>query len=78
MDNRVWGSDFKKPTVKQAINAKMKVLREFGVVNKENARDIKRRLQREVDAHPNRDYEVVLDQVAQPMIMEYLDNERGN
>jgi hypothetical protein len=62
----------RKPTVKEAINAKMKVLREFYVVDESNDREIRAELKAAVDAHPGRDYELVLDQVAHRMIAEKL------
>ena len=61
-----------KPSVKEAINAKMKVLREFYVVDDSNEREIRGELKAAVNAHPGRDYELVLDQVAHTMIMEKL------
>ena len=62
-----------KPSIKQAINAKLKVLKEFGVIDDNNEYDIREQLKEAIKAHPNRDYELVLDQVAHTMIMEKLD-----
>lgn len=62
----------RKPTVKQAINAKIKVLKELCVVDNKNADTIRKQLQRAIDAHPNMDYEHVLDQVAHTLIAKKL------
>ena len=62
-----------KPSVKQAINAKMKVLREFCVVDKKNEDSIRKYLQAAVDANPNHDYEHVLDRAAQVLIKQKLE-----
>lgn len=61
-----------QPTKKQAVRAKLKVLREFGVVDDDNEYSIKEQLNDAIAANPNRDYEIVLDQVAQKMIMKKL------
>lgn len=61
-----------KPSLKQAIDIKMKVLREFHVVDKNNEAAIRKELKDAVDANPKRDYEIVLDQVAHKLIMARL------
>lgn len=61
-----------QPTKKQAVRAKLKVLRDFGVVDDDNEYSIKEQLNDAIKANPYRDYEIVLDQVAQEMIMKKL------
>ena len=59
---------YRKPSVKEAINAKMKVLREFCIVDRTNENEIRKQLQDAIDAHPEKDYELVLDTVARTLI----------
>ena len=59
-------------TPKQAVKAKMTVLKEFCVVNAKNESAIKAQLEQAIKDNPGRDYEVVLDQVANALIMESL------
>lgn len=61
-----------KPTKTQAINEKMKVLREFYIVNDTNEDTIKQKLTDAVNAHSDKDYERILDQIARTMISEKL------
>ena len=61
-----------KPTVKNAINEKMKVLREFCIVDKKNEAEVRAKLEAAIEAEPNSDYEMVLDRVAHKMIAEKL------
>lgn len=64
--------DGRKPTPKMAIEAKMKVLREFYVVDSSNEREIRGKLQAAINANPEKDYELVLDRVAHSMIEKKL------
>lgn len=64
----------RKPSVKEAINAKMKVLREFYIVDKDNEDEIRNQLEAAIKAHPDEDYERVLDRVAHTMIERKLDS----
>ena len=64
--------DPRKPSVKQAVAAKMKVLREFYIVDAENAKEIQLQLYAEVNANPGRDYELVLDSAAKKLIEKKL------
>lgn len=59
---------YKKPTKEEAVKAKMKVLKEFHVVNKRNAAEIETYLWSEIAKHSTRDYEIVLDQAAHTLI----------
>ena len=61
-----------KPSLKQAIKEKMRVLSEFFVVNEKNEREIENMLKQAVAAAPHRDYEVVLDHIARKLIFEKL------
>lgn len=64
----------RKPTVKEAVTTKLKILREFGAVTKKNAKEIEERLLAEIKANPNRDYELVLDKIGTKLIMDYLES----
>ena len=66
--------DPRKPSVKQAIASKMKVLREFYIVDSSNAKEIQLYLYAEVNAHPGRDYELVLDSAAKKLIEKKLNS----
>lgn len=61
-----------KPTIKQAINEKMRVLREFYVVDERNDTNVRQLLETAVVSSPHRDYEIVLDHVARRLIFEKL------
>lgn len=65
-------SRYRKPTVKEAIAAKMKVLREFCIMNDRNKDQIQKMLQDAIDAQPDKDYELVLDRVAHTLISQKL------
>jgi hypothetical protein len=65
-----------KRTLNQAIQEKMKVLKEFYVVNGDNEDKIKQRLINAVNAEPTKDFDIVLDRVAQTLIKEKLDSVR--
>ena len=69
---RIYPVGERKPTVKQAVAEKMKVLREFYIVDKTNESEIKSELMAAIKARPDADYEVVLDQVAHRLISEKL------
>ena len=61
-------------TAKQAINEKMKVLREFYVVDDNNESEIKSLLTQAVEAEPNKNFDIVLDRVAHSLIEKKLDS----
>jgi hypothetical protein len=63
-----------KPSVKEAVDAKMKVLREFYIVDKTNEFEIRTMLHGAIQAQPNKDYELVLDRVAHKLIEEKLNS----
>lgn len=69
---RIYPVGERKPTVKEAVAAKMKVLKEFYVVNRLNKTEIEEQLWAAIKAHPESDYEVVLDQVSHKLIAEKL------
>ena len=60
----------------QAIKEKMKVLREFYVVDKDNEKEIKQQLIDAVDAEPEKDFDIVLDRVAHTLIERKLNQVR--
>ena len=64
--------EYRKPTVKEAVAAKMKVLQEFYIVTDHNRDTIQKQLEDAIAAQPNRDYELVLDQVAHMLISQKL------
>ena len=61
-------------SLKTLINHKMKVLREFCVVDDDNEKEIKKYLQDYLELTmmtcPNRDPQVILDQAARPLIQQ--------
>ena len=59
-------------TVEQAIKEKMKVLREFYIVNEHNEKSIELNLWDAIKAEPNKNFDIVLDRVAHTMIMNCL------
>lgn len=61
-----------KLTPKQAINRKMKILREFCIVNDNNADEMRAVLEAAILSAPGRDYEIVLDQVTRKIIFNKL------
>ena len=64
--------DADKLTPKQAINRKMRILREFCVVNDNNADEVRAMLESSILSTPGRDYEIVLDQVTRKIIFNKL------
>ena len=64
--------DADKLTPKQAINRKMRILREFCVVNDNNADEVRAMLESSILSTPGRDYEIVLDQVTRKLIFNKL------
>lgn len=54
------------------INAKMKVLREFGCVTKDNEKDVRLMLELALRRCPHDDPELVLDRAAKPLIEKVL------
>lgn len=60
--------DYTKPTKEQAVKAKMKVLKDFYIVDRNNAAEIESYLWDEIVKHPNTDYESVLDHAARVLI----------
>ena len=63
-------------TLPQAIREKMKVLREFYVVDKNNEKEIKQKLLDAVRAEPDKNFDIVLDRVAHTMIERKLNSVR--
>jgi hypothetical protein len=59
-------------TVEKAVEEKMLVLEEFCVVDKNNESQIKAMLWEAIHKYPNRDFDIVLDQVAKMLISEKL------
>ena len=59
-------------TVKKAIDEKMKVLKEFCVVDIRNEDKIREKLEKAVAGKPEMDFDMVLDRVAKRMINEKL------
>ena len=62
----------RKPTLKEAVKAKLRVLRDFYIVDSSNKNEYKQILLDEVAKYPNRDYEIVLDQIGNKLIMDRL------
>lgn len=61
-------------TFEQAINEKMKVLRDFYIVDKRNEKIIEQKLIDAVKAEPNKNFDIVIDRVAHTMIMNRLND----
>lgn len=59
-------------TLDQAIREKMKVLKDFYVVDSKNEKEIKQQLIDAVHAEPNKDFDIVLDRVAHTLIQRKL------
>lgn len=59
-------------TADQAIQEKLKVLREFHIVDDRNEKSIKQKLIEAVEAEPKKNFDIILDRVAHTMIMNYL------
>ena len=66
---------YRKPSLKQAVSSKMRVLRDFYIVDDKNKNEYKKILLNAVAKYPNRDYEIVLDQTAAKIISERFDVE---
>lgn len=64
----------RKRSLDEAIADKMKVLREFYVVNETNADNIEATLRLAVNDHPDVDYERVIDVAARPLIEKRLNS----
>jgi hypothetical protein len=58
----------------QAINEKIKVLREFYIVDDHNEEAIRQKLIKAVKAEPNKNFDIILDRVAHTMIMNRLND----
>lgn len=63
-----------KPSVDEAVDAKMKVLEEFYIVDKMNYDEIKSQLLEAIKSQPGKDYELVLDRVAHTLIAAKLND----
>lgn len=61
-----------KKTTKTIINQKMRVLKDFYVVDDDNEDYIRKQMERALKDHPNEDPEVVLDHFAHPLIQSKL------
>jgi hypothetical protein len=59
-------------TVKQVINEKIQVLRDFYIVDDDNELDIRKMLTEAINNAPDRDPDVVVDRIARNMITERL------
>ena len=66
---------YTKPTLKQAVNEKLRILRDFCIVDDKNKREYKGILLEAVSKYPNRDYEVVLDQAVAKILTERFNKE---
>ena len=62
----------KERTVKHVINDKLKVLRDFGVVDDENELSIKKKFTDAFINAPGKDPDIIADRIARTMIMEKL------
>ena len=63
----------KKSPVDTYIHKKIKLLKDFTVVNEDNEEEIKGMLYEAVEKYPNRNYEVIIDAVARHLIKQRLD-----
>ena len=63
----------KKSPVDTYIHKKIKPLKDFTVVNKDNEEEIKGMLYEAVEKYPNRNHEVIVDAVARHLIKQRLD-----
>lgn len=64
-------SDY-KPTFKQALKNKIRVLRDFYIVDDDNEEEYRNLLIDAVAKYPGRDYELILDKTATAIIMNRL------
>ena len=60
--------------VKMAVESKLRVLRDFYVVDIHNEERIRRQLFKAVEDEPNKDFNTVLDRVAKQLITEKLNS----
>lgn len=58
-----------EPTLDELIEEKMRILDDFLVVNRRNKKEIEARLRKAVLDNPNRDREIVLEQITNSLIM---------
>lgn len=63
----------KKSPVDTYIHKKIKLLKDFTVVNEDNEEEIKGRLYDAVKKYPNRNHEIIIDAVARHLIKKRLD-----
>lgn len=68
-------TSYTKPTLKQAVSEKLRILRDFCIVDDKNKREYKGILLDAVAKYPNRDYEIVLDQITAKLLTERFDKE---
>lgn len=61
-----------KKTPKTIINNKIRVLKDFYVVDETNEDKLRKKMEQALKDHPNEDPEVVLDHFAHPLIQEKL------
>lgn len=57
---------------KQAINEKIRVLKDFYIVDKSNEETVRAQMQAELDKRPDIDFDIVLDGFAKKLIGEKL------
>ena len=63
----------KKSPVDTYIHKKIKLLKDFTVVNEDNEEEIKGMLYDAVKKYPNRNHEIIIDAVARHLIKKRLD-----
>ena len=63
----------KKSPVDTYIHKKIKLLKDFTVVNEDNEEEIKGMLYGSVKKYPNRNHEIIIDAVARHLIKKRLD-----
>ena len=63
----------KKSPVDTYIHKKIKLLKDFTVVNEDNEEEIKGMLYGAVKKYPNRNHEIIIDAVARHLIKKRLD-----
>ena len=63
----------KKSPVDTYIHKKIKLLKDFTVVNKDNEEEIKGMLYGIVKKYPNRNHEIIIDALARHLIKQRLD-----
>lgn len=62
----------KERSVKQVINEKIQVLRDFYIVDDENENAVRKKLLAEISNAPDKDPDVIADRIARAMITEKL------